>query len=485
MIDIAQQKARAEALIAAKVYKDTHKREFPPKWYAWQQRLFDAPIDIKQKMLLAANRVGKTFSAGYYMGCHLTQDYPENWKGFKFDHAITSIAGGVDNTQLKDVVQRELFGDVVADDKGKRFTGGWVHPHEIVSVEWNNQVTNLARKIMIKGQYGLSSITLRAYSQSKTGSATLSFAGTSQDLIWIDECPPDALVGQLVTRTMTGNRGKGGHILYTMTPELGVTNLVQQFMEELLPGQMLIGPIAWDECAHLTPEVQAQILSGLPPHEHDMRSKGTPFFGTGLVFPIAEDRIKIEPFDLTTRPWMRGIKGLDIGTTHPTAIAWVGYDPEDDTIYVVKGYKKKGEAAAVHAAAANAMWKQCPTIFPHDVDQTEPGSGKTARYYYEIAGLYNTYDFKNPDGSIYIEPGIMDMYERMLTNRFKVFSDCEEFWQEFRMYHREDGKIVDKNDDMMSAVRYAAIMAPNYAVDIAFDRIRRTKVTGRSARIEQ
>ena len=37
-----------------------------------------------------------------------------------------------------------------------------------------------------------------------------------------------------------------------MTPELGKTDTVAQFMDNPAPHQKLIGPVSWDECPHLT-----------------------------------------------------------------------------------------------------------------------------------------------------------------------------------------------------------------------------------------
>ena len=47
----------------------------------------------------------------------------------------------------------------------------------------------------------------------------------------------------------------------------------------------------------------------------------------------------------------------------------------------------------------------------------------------------------------------------MLDGKFKVFSTCTDFFDEFRMYHRdENGKISKTNDDVLDAVRYAYMM---------------------------
>ena len=449
-------------------YRRRHQREFPPEWYGWQHEGFHTVCS--QTMLMAANRTGKTMSAGYHTAVDLTGDYPDWWTGFRFQHAIYALAMGVDNEQLKTVVQTELFGQV----DGRQFTGGWIHPDEILRVEWSPQVVGLARRVTVKSKFGRATITLRAYSASKTGTASLSFAGSSIDLIWIDECPPDDLVGQLVTRTMTGNLGKGGRIRYTMTPELGATALVTNFLEDPQDNQHLIGPVAWSECPHLTPEIQEDILGALPPHEREMRSKGIPFFGSGLVYPVPEARVICDPFRIP--PFYRCIRAMDLGIHHPTAIVWLAYSPEDDVIYVVKTYSVAGENAATHAAAANKMWSFAPVVFPHDIDTTEKGSGKTIRKFYAEAGLTRSLDFKNMDGSINVESGIFDINQRMRDGRFKVFSTCLEFWREFRLYHRKEGKLVKENDDVMDAVRYGSVMIGRYGTPMSHDFRKKPKV---------
>ena len=251
-----------------------------------------------------------------------------------------------------------------------------------------------------------------------------------------------------------------------MTPELGVTQLVDNFMNNRKATQKLIGPIAWEECKHLTPDKQAAILANVPEHEHDMRMLGVPFFGSGLVYPIAENRIKCEPFEYSGLHWWRCIRAIDLGIDHPTAICWFLYDTEEDVIYLVKTYAVAGENAATHTAAANSLFSHAPIVFPHDMDNREKGSGKTTRHYYEKAGLKNGIDFHNPDESIHVEPGIKEVYERMRDGRFKVFSTCTEFWREIRLYHRKDGKLVKKNDDVMDATRQGVVMLPRHGAPL-------------------
>lgn len=57
----------------------------------------------------------------------------------------------------------------------------------------------------------------------------------------------------------------------------------------------------------------------------------------------------------------------------------------------------------------------------------------------------------------------MDILQRMQTGRFKVDATLSQWWEEFRMYHRKDGKVVKERDDLMSATRYACMML-RYAI---------------------
>jgi hypothetical protein len=52
----------------------------------------------------------------------------------------------------------------------------------------------------------------------------------------------------------------------------------------------------------------------------------------------------------------------------------------------------------------------------------------------------------------------MDMLQRIESGRFKVFKHLNDWFEEFRLYHRKDGKVVKEGDDLMAATRYAIMM---------------------------
>jgi len=63
-----------------------------------------------------------------------------------------------------------------------------------------------------------------------------------------------------------------------------------------------------------------------------------------------------------------------------------------------------------------------------------------------------------PDGGNGLEAGLADMLDRMKTGRLNVAEHLAEWGQEFRLYHRKDGRVVKEQDDLLSATRYALMM---------------------------
>jgi phage terminase large subunit-like protein len=462
---IAEQIALKEEYEA---YQQTHQREFAPDWYDWQRDHFRAGKDHTERMVLAGNQTGKSLSGGYETALHLTGRYPIWWDGLVLRGPITGWALGVDAQQLRDVIQHQLIGEL---DENHRFTGGWIHPDEIGKVERSNAAPGLMRDIAVKHLSGRwSKLSLRSFTQTATGQKSLSFAGSKVDWLWVDETPPDSLRGQLMARTTMGNYGKGGKVLYTMTPELGLTQLVHQFMSERRKSQYLTGPVAWEQCPHITPDRREELLAAFPPHERDMRSKGLPLFGEGLVYPVSEARLMIEMQE--TPAWHKRIRAMDLGGNDShTAIVWLSMNPESGEVRLKRAYKEVGVQAAVHAQAANSMWADTPLVMPPDIMNHEKGTMVQIIDYYKQAGIKRPLVFHNPgkhgEMNRHVEPGIFALLQAMQEDRFKVELNCTgsvPWLNEIRAYHRDGGKIVRKMCDLMDATRYGFQMIAKYGV---------------------
>jgi hypothetical protein len=57
-----------------------------------------------------------------------------------------------------------------------------------------------------------------------------------------------------------------------------------------------------------------------------------------------------------------------------------------------------------------------------------------------------------------LEAGITEMLELMQQGRMKGDRNLHEWFDEFRTYHRKEGKVVKEREDLLSATRYAVMM---------------------------
>lgn len=212
-----------------------------------------------------------------------------------------------------------------------------------------------------------------------------------------------------------------------------------------------------DDAEHYTPEERAAIIARYPAHEREARAQGIPILGSGRVFPVAEEAIRCDPFAIPAH-WKQ-INGLDFGWDHPFAAANCAWDSEADVFYVCKEYREREATPHTHAASVRPWGAWIPCAWPHDGLQHDKGSGEELKEKYAEHGLEMLSEKATwPDGGNGVEAGLMDMLERMQTGRWKVFSTCGSWFGEFRLYHRDEGKLVKLNDDLISASRYALMM---------------------------
>lgn len=427
--------------------------------YPWQNELITATTDHRQLLAMCANRVGKTYAAGYMMAVWLTGKYPDWWQGRRYDRPVRAWALGHSSETIRDILQPLLLGERSLDDNS--FQGGMV-PRGCIAKTVSAMVPGLVKDVLVHNDYDSPSPSLLSFKQYSQGQQAL--MGQSQDIIWIDESPDGSPRGYLIyPQCITRTADRRGLVYLTFTPEFGVTELVNQFMNDRGPGQYLVNA-TWDDAPHLDTETKAQILAALPPYQREMRSKGIPILGSGMVYPISEDVLKIEPFAIPS--YYKRVAAIDFGITHATAVVWSAYDPDTDIIYIYDLIKETGQIPSTIGAMIRSRGAHIPCVAPHDADQTEKGSGKTIARYYEEAGVNMSLRFRNnnSDEGIKVEPGLMELFERMQTGRLKVFSTLTDWFTEFRLYHREDGKIKKIDDDVMDAFRYSACSVTRFGV---------------------
>src|SRR5690606_35001448 len=119
-------------------------------------------------------------------------------------------------------------------------------------------------------------------------------------------------------------------------------------------------------------------------HEREARTKGIPTLGSGLIFPVLEEDIIVQPFDIPAH-WVQ-IGGLDFGWDHPTAATCLAWDRDADVVYVTKDYRQRQATPVIHAAAVKP-WGDLPWAWPHDGLQHDKGSGDQLAEQYRAQGL--------------------------------------------------------------------------------------------------
>jgi hypothetical protein len=218
----------------------------------------------------------------------------------------------------------------------------------------------------------------------------------------------------------------------------------------------------WDDVPHLSTQQKDELWSAFPEHERDARAKGVPMLGSGRVFAASEEQVACDAIAIP-RHWPQ-LVGIDFGIDHPFAAVRIAWDRDGDIIYVTHCHRVRGQVPVMHAATVGAWGRWIPVVWPHDGLIRDKGSGEQLADLYRKAGLNMRGErVEHEEGGIGVEAGIVEMDERMLTGRLRVFRGLNDWWEEFRMYHRVDGLIVKVRDDLMAATRYA-IMGKRHAI---------------------
>lgn len=223
-----------------------------------------------------------------------------------------------------------------------------------------------------------------------------------------------------------------------------------------MPGRAVVR-MTIEDADHYTPEQRSAIIASYPAHEREARAKGIPTLGSGRIYPVQDADI-VEPAIAIPRHWAC-IAAIDFGWDHPTAAVKLAWDRDADCVHLVNAYRKSQATPLIHAAALKPWGKGLPFAWPHDGIGHGKDGGRPLSDQYRDEGLNMLFEHATFEtGGNSVEAGIMEILDRMQTGRFKVAEHLVEWFDEFRMYHRKDGKIVKERDDLMDATRYGVMM---------------------------
>lgn len=419
--------------------------------YEKQAAFHAAGGKYRERLLRAGNQLGKTYSGAAELSFHLTGEYPDWWRGRVWDRAVNWWAGGKDSISVRDSLGLLLLGP--STDRGT----GLIPKRAIIDIAPSRGVSDGVDSVTVEHvSGGHSRLTFKTYDQGRER-----WQAATLDGVWFDEEPPEEIYTEGLTRT----NATGGIVFMTFTPLLGMSNVVRRFLTESSPDRHDTN-MTIEDALHIPADERARIIASYPPHEREARTKGVPILGSGRIFPIAEEEISLKAFRIPE--FWPSLGAMDFGWDHPFAAVKLAYDTEGDVIYITHCFRVREQTPLEHVRNIRAWGDWLPWAWPHDGLQHSKDSGEPLAKQYGANGLamlgrHATF----ADGSTGVEAGLFEMLERMQTGRFKVFSHLNEWFEEFRLYHRKDGKVMKEGDDLMAATRYGVMMIRESVVEPA------------------
>ena len=426
--------------------------EFRREIYPKQLEFFRAGRDHREVAFIAGNRCGKSEAGAYQTALHLTGRYPEWWEGRRFAHPVNVWVVSDTNQTTRDILQTKLLGRLLAgipEAAGPSLgLGTGMLPH--------NAIQHIRPKSALAGAIdfahirhvsgGLSTLTFKSYEQGREA-----FQGTAQDVIVCDEEPPKEVYLEALMRTMATGTFAGGLMLLLFTPLNGWSEVVEMFLN---PAQRPEADhycvrAGWDDVPHLSPAEKASMLAAFPAYQRDARSKGIPQLGAGAVYPFAESEIAVDPFEIPAH-WPR-LYGMDVGWNR-TAALWLAQDPESRKLYAYADHYFAHSEPSENARAIRALGEWIPGVIDPAARSRSQADGTQLIVKYRELGL-RLAPAKNA-----VDAGLLTVWELLQGNRLKIFKSLADFWQEFRLYHRDErGRVVKGKDHLMDCLRYAVM----------------------------
>ena len=428
--------------------------------YTKHMAFFKAGAEYTERCMLAANRVGKTESVGgFEVVCHLTGIYPDWWEGRKFDKPTHGWAAGDTNQTVRDILQEKLLGPY--NDIGS----GLIAKSLIKSTTPKTGVPEAIETVRIKHISGGESVLgFKSYDQKRK-----SFQGTKKDFIWEDEEPPLQIHTECLLRTMDTSGGDNtGLMICTYTPLEGISETVMHFLPDgdwatiENKGSKYVVMATWDDAPHISENQKKILWDSIPPYQREARSKGIPQLGSGAIYPVPESEITVDDFEIP-KHWAK-LYALDVGWNN-TACVWAAVDKESGTTYIYSAYKKGEAEPAIHTQAIKARgdWIK-GKIDPAARGRSQNDGTQLIQSYLDL-GLDIT-PAKNA-----VEAGLYKVWEALSTGKLKIFKSQRLWFEEYRLYRRDEkGKIIKVNDHCMDCTKYLILSIDEAGVEIKKDK---------------
>lgn len=445
--------SRADMLEEVRVHEEMERRKSGRKLESYypdtgplRRELYPKHIEFfrlgplfPERLMLAANRIGKTESIGAYeVTCHLTGRYPAWWPGIKLSQPWEWWAAGDTRETTRDIQQAVLLGK---PGEPAAFGTGLI-PRDCIVSKSPGFIPNAVSSVTVQHASGFrNTLSFKSYDQGREA-----FQGTKR-CVWLDEEPPQDVYTECLLRT-----AGGGLMLSTFTPLRGMSDVVKAFLDAIeklgKDSPKAIVMAGWDDVPHLSEAEKKRLLAGIPPFQRDARTRGIPQLGAGAIYPVEESSFVIDPVRI--QPYWTQAYGMDVGW-NCTAAVWGAVDPDTDVLYLFREYGAGELHPSVHAAAIKG--KEGSPRIPGVIDPA--ARGRSQKDGAQLMQDYCDLGLELTAASNVREAGLFEVLTRMTTNRLKVFNTLVAWLKEFRAYQRDDkGRIIKKDDHRMDCTRY-------------------------------
>ena len=416
----------------------------------WSRHLYQKHLDFfaggakyKQRLYSASNRCGKTTTGAFEVVCHMLNEYPHWWQGYRFTKPINVWCVGQSSETVQKILQTTLLGEV-----GEFGTG--MVPRNSLDFDTLPAATKMG--VTVSGfkvkcaSGGYSTCSFKSQEQG-----VLAFVGSAIDVAFCDEPLKLDIYNELITRLAVSN----GLLIITSTPILGLDPMLLNFCD----GEFRFGEInkfravyncTFDDIPHLSQETKEQLLSSYPEYQRKCRAEGLPMLGQGAVFPFNADQITCNDFDVPEN-WLR-ICGVDVGW-RATARVDLALNPNDKMLYVTDYYKMGELTAKEHYL----NWQEREWI-PIAIDPASKGRSQLDGE--ALMDLYKGFGLNMIAADNARESSIMALNEYMRSGKLKFFkAGARDLVTELLSCSRDsNGKIKDQSAQHgLDALRYGFV----------------------------
>lgn len=214
----------------------------------------------------------------------------------------------------------------------------------------------------------------------------------------------------------------------------------------------------WSHVPHISAEQQTEQLALIQPFQREARSQGIPQLGAGAIYPVPEDAVLCDPFQIPD--YFPQCYALDVGWKR-TAALWAAIDPNTDIVYLYSEHYRGEAEPPVHANTIRSRGPWIPGVFDPAARHRAQRDGESLLRVYQELGLETLTASAND-----LEAGIYECWIRLSTGRMKAFRTCTNWLAEFRFYQRDEkGRIKDgQNDHLMDTMRYVVLSGLKRAI---------------------